>query len=712
MSLVSLDHRIDGGGATWFMLRTAADFLAREAEGGGADPAGPSFTAGVSYDPARHVLELGPEPARRRPRPPSGLAVEPSGEQYVVVDGRLFVQRCDGSREPLPCEPGVVLEPRGLALDRRGLLYVADRRARQVVVIEPEDGRVEARLTADGMREPVDVVAAPNGSVYVADRGGGDLVGLQAGRIWRFDARFQLVGSWVPTNAATPPRPRRARPMAVLWWRGLVLVADEAHPRLLAFDAEGRPEPEEELDRLVAPLRERLGDAPPGGEWYPPSAALGLVGVCCAEPDLDIAFALAEVHAALRLLRLSVGRRFRRCGEWVSAVLDSGTRGTTWHRISVLGGVPAGTGVGVETATAERLEDLLDVRDPPGAVEPGCPPRSPPTAGEPVWHVLLDRDGDPLRFTGTAPPAPPPPLGYDAAATASRVREQLVQSPPGRYLRVRLHLHGDGAATPRIEGLQVLFPRRSYLEELPAVYAEDRAAGAFLTRYLALFERALTRVEDARDSFYRRLSPAAAPPDVLEWLGALLDLVFDPSWPLPRRRALVAEAVELYRRRGTPRGLIRYVEVYTGVTPVLTEGFLERPRRAATAGVGSVLGTTFGVGVATAGGGPADEALFRAYAHRFTVHIPLSDPCDRDVMVPVVDRIVEVNKPAHTEHRLAVISADARLDVQSTVGVDLVAGARRVPHTRLEEGPGGPVLGRDTVLGRRRPFPRPPDHLL
>ena len=705
----------DANGSTWYALATEADFLPGRALDGTPDPTGPALGAGVSYDPDRHVLELTAEPPRRRLRRLPGLAVDPTGERYLVVGGRLVVERCDGSLEPLPCEPGILRDPGGLALDRRGLLYVADRAAHRVVVLQPDDGRVEARLEATGMREPVDVAVAPSGEVLVADRGGGDLLGLEPGRIWRFGADFEPRGSWVPRDGAQPPRPSRPRPIAVLWDGGDVLVADEAHPRLLAFDAAGDPRRERELRAMGIAFGERFGHGTPDESWYARGAraAIALGAGCDAEHGPDAGRMLAEVHAGVRVLRLAVSARFRACGHWTSAVLDAGVHATSWHRIDLDVELPAGASVGISTATSDERDRLADVRDAPDAsFEPGCPPPVPPDPlrPQPVWDVLRDRDGAVLRFSG-ATVSDPPALRYDAAATAARVREQLVQSPPGRYLRVRVDLHGAGIATPSVRALRILHRRRSYRHDLPAVWSKDPGMSGFLDGYLSLFERVLTRIEGARDDFYRLLRPAAAPPAVLAWLGALLDLSFDPSWPLARRRALVAEACDLYRRRGTPAGIVRYVEIYAGIRPVITEAFRERPDRAAKAG-SAVLGSSFGIGLGQATAAPPDEELFRAYAHRFTVHLPLPDACDRDRIVPVVERIVATCKPAHTSHELRIVAADARLDVQSTVGVDLIAGARPVRGTRLGPGDDAPILGQDTVLGPRRPFPRHPDHEL
>jgi hypothetical protein len=107
---------------------------------------------------------------------------------------------------------------------------------------------------------------------------------------------------------------------------------------------------------------------------------------------------------------------------------------------------------------------------------------------------------------------------------------------------------------------------------------------------------------------------------------------------------------------------------------------------------------------------PEDE-LWARYAHRFTIYVYVDDSCDAEVIRRVVDRIVEVNKPAHTSHSIQAIFPHARLGVQSRVGLDLVLGAAKAPATRLGDGGqaavgnGGPsgVLGVDSVLGARRP---------
>jgi P2-related tail formation protein len=50
-------------------------------------------------------------------------------------------------------------------------------------------------------------------------------------------------------------------------------------------------------------------------------------------------------------------------------------------------------------------------------------------------------------------------------------------------------------------------------------------------------------------------------------------LVLDETWPVEKRRRLIREALELYRWRGTIRGLRSFVEIYTGLTPEIVESF-------------------------------------------------------------------------------------------------------------------------------------------
>jgi phage tail-like protein len=261
-------------------------------------------------------------------------------------------------------------------------------------------------------------------------------------------------------------------------------------------------------------------------------------------------------------------------------------------------------------------------------------------------------------------------------------------------------------ATPSLRALIIRYPRVSYLDLLPRVYRRDPEGSRFLERFLALFERTLTGLEDAYEQFGRELDPAAAPADVLAWLACLVDLVLDPNWPLERRRALVMSAMDLYRLRGTPEGIARYVEVYTGTRPVIVEAFLARSATPSVLGrAGARLGCA--LQLAPARGLPPAEALRRVRAHRFSVHVFVGDQCDEEAVLAVVDRIVAANKPAHTIQRVVAMRPGVQVGT-SSVGIDCLVGGPPVPRPAPLAGcpvPGPPVpdriLGRGVVRDRR-----------
>lgn len=633
--------------ATWYMLRYPEHFTP-------GDPAEPPWLEPtLFYDDARGVLELLPVPLEREIRPLAGLAVAADGTVYVVEPrtGRLLV-RCRDAVRLLLCEPQVLAGPRGLALDRCGHLYVADARAGRVVVLRPGSGQVQAILDAGVLQEPVDVAVSPTGRIYVADR--------QAGRIAVYTRRWQRQGSFAAQNGEKLPE--TPRPVAVMIDADeTVLVADANHPRLLRFSPAGEPLADVVLTSLTATLPD-LGEALKtlqGLERFFGAGPRFVEGACePPRPSRDVGELLAQMHRMLRLARLALGRGYAESGTYISPALDGGLPGTVWHRLEVGADLPAGATLTIETATADEPSAIDLTRDD-------------------SWQAPRDLEGRPQPFTEQVP-------------------EQLIQSPPGRYLWVRVRLISDGRVTPSLRWLRVLYPRVSYLELLPRVYRRDPEGAWFLERFLALFEWLFTRSEDRCEEFSRQLNPEAAPLEVIDWLACLIDLSFDPSWPLARRRALVAAAMELYRRRGTVEGLRRYVEIYTGVHPEIIEAFLARPRQPAILGVpGSVLGCPFHLSA-----GALDhrhgEQLFQDYAHRFTVLVYLDDPCAAETVLPVVDRIVTVNKPAHTHHTICPIYPQARVGVQSRVGLDLVVGGAETPGTRL--GARGSSLGGDVVL--------------
>lgn len=165
---------------------------------------------------------------------------------------------------------------------------------------------------------------------------------------------------------------------------------------------------------------------------------------------------------------------------------------------------------------------------------------------------------------------------------------------------------------------------RPLIDTLPGIYQEDVLAQA-LTR---VFDDILAPVISTLDNLEAYFDPALTPDDFLEWLTGWVGILPDETWPIERRRALVALAVQLYRKRGTAAGLAMHVRLLgAGDVEVADSG-------------GAVWSRTPG----RAAPGDASRSL--------TVHV--TPPKKGQVDAVKVDQLVALAKPAHIVHRVTI----------------------------------------------------------
>jgi phage tail-like protein len=153
-----------------------------------------------------------------------------------------------------------------------------------------------------------------------------------------------------------------------------------------------------------------------------------------------------------------------------------------------------------------------------------------------------------------------------------------------------------------------------YLQFLPAIYEENE----FLDRFLRVFEDPVIPVEDVLDHIALYFDPRLAPSSFLSWLASWIDLALDENWPEERRRELIHRGTDLYRWRGTRRGLLAYLRIYAGVEPKIVEHLKKK------------------------GGGP----------FRFTVELQVEDASAVDEAR--IRAIIDAEKPAHTDYELSI----------------------------------------------------------
>jgi phage tail-like protein len=175
-----------------------------------------------------------------------------------------------------------------------------------------------------------------------------------------------------------------------------------------------------------------------------------------------------------------------------------------------------------------------------------------------------------------------------------------------------------------VAGLASAFP---IVGTLPALYQEDD-----LTRRLtSALDEVLAPAISTVDNLSAYLDPSLTPDDFLEWLGGWVAALLDETWPIERRRAFVAQAADLHRRRGTVAGLVDHVRVFTdGQVDVVEQG-------------GVSWSATSGGGLP---GGPARQ-----------LHVRVTVARAADVDAARLDALVAAAKPAHLGHTVEVVAA-------------------------------------------------------
>jgi phage tail-like protein len=408
-----------------------------------------------------------------------------------------------------------------------------------------------------------------------------------------------------------------------------------------------------------------------------------------------------------------------RDGTYLSEGLDSRIARCQWHRLALSGRVPPGTSVTISTHASEVDEpDDLVAALPDDAWD--------------TWQRARGAEGE---------------NAWDC----------LVRSAPGRFLRVRLRLRGDGRAAPRLERVRVEFPRISLARWLPAVFGADPAASDFTDRFLAIFDSTLRSIERQLDAQGALFDPRSAPatpgadgrPDFLTWIASWVGIALDRHWPEARRREFVRRAPALFDRRGTVEGLRQLLLLFLGLPdgetgservrmrperrhpprctprplncdpPSGREPYVPPPlvlehwrlRRWLFVGAGrigdqAVLwgngiversrlddGARTGVTRLVSTPDPYRDPL-HVHASRVTVFVPARVARDERGRKGL-ENLMRSETPAHVRWHLELVEPRFRIGVQSMIGYDAVVGRYPAPRVAVGE----TTLDRATVLG-------------
>lgn len=155
----------------------------------------------------------------------------------------------------------------------------------------------------------------------------------------------------------------------------------------------------------------------------------------------------------------------------------------------------------------------------------------------------------------TARPAPPPPI---PPAPSKPAAGQGLQQAAGTRIPSNL------SRSKRIRVLTRSSVTQSrLLAMLPPIFQRPEHGSDQLENFLLGFEDILDPLEALIANFDYYLDPRLTSDAMLPWLASWLGLVLDERLDLDQQRTLAHEAATLYRMRGTPTSLARYLTICT-----------------------------------------------------------------------------------------------------------------------------------------------------
>ena len=181
--------------------------------------------------------------------------------------------------------------------------------------------------------------------------------------------------------------------------------------------------------------------------------------------------------------------------------------------------------------------------------------------------------------------------------------------------------------------------RESYVKWLPSIYQRADLNGRnFCRDFLWIIQHLFGSIEEQPRRHPPVFDPYEAPEHFLPWLGSWSAMVLEEDWPIEKKRLLIRKAIELYRIRGTVKGLKLFISLFTGHEPDIKEN--QWPFR------GWRVGATSEIGVDSVVLPPVN------LAHTFIVEMPVSYKDVSPEAVIRIHEIIQMEKPANTQYYL------------------------------------------------------------
>ncbi|MEQ9237552.1 phage tail protein [Coleofasciculus sp. E2-BRE-01] len=183
-------------------------------------------------------------------------------------------------------------------------------------------------------------------------------------------------------------------------------------------------------------------------------------------------------------------------------------------------------------------------------------------------------------------------------------------------------------------------PRSLYLNFVPEIYQEVD----FIGRFLKIFEQAFEPTLQSLEALWAYLDPLMTPETLLPFLAHWVGWQLNPALSLQRQRYLIRQAMEIYRWRGTRRGLRFYLHLFTDLP--LDDHLPEHQKHIC---IQEVFGQGFMMGNTRLN---QDSLIGGGQPYHFIVRLRPEPPTKIDELL--VHQIIRQEKPAFCTYELYI----------------------------------------------------------
>jgi len=226
--------------------------------------------------------------------------------------------------------------------------------------------------------------------------------------------------------------------------------------------------------------------------------------------------------------------------------------GPPWLRVEALADLPAGTTMEIVHAATDDVSTVAEwnrTMDDPAMSRTGR--LAALRARDELWGspVSIHGSADQVQFAGVPVAAPL----FDVNGAYVAVAVTLVAS--------------SGASLASLRRLEILYPGRSLMDNLPAIYRKtERQRGDFIRGLVGVLETTTQSLDTRIASMGRHIDPRTASKAWLDYIADWLGLPWDDGLSDAQKRALVARGPVLAKARGTRAGLEALLDAVTAGT--------------------------------------------------------------------------------------------------------------------------------------------------